>query len=63
MDRDQDIDEGFGSTLRRSYGRLAWWIVRLNRVLEPSRAAEPPRALSPPRPAVPPRRPVPPRPE
>ncbi|MGX1107724.1 MULTISPECIES: hypothetical protein [Bradyrhizobium] len=63
MDRDQDIDEGFGSALRRSYGQLAWWIVRLNRVLEPSRAAEPPRTQLPPRPAVPPRRPHPPRPE
>ncbi|UFX48827.1 hypothetical protein HAP47_0020050 [Bradyrhizobium sp. 41S5] len=57
MDRDQDIDEGFGSALRRSYGRLAWWIVRLNRVLEPSRSAEPPH------PAIPPRRSIPPRPE
>ncbi|MGY3445646.1 MULTISPECIES: hypothetical protein [unclassified Bradyrhizobium] len=63
MDRDQDIDEGFGSALRRSYGRLAWWIVRLNRVFEPSRAAEPSRTEVPPRRAVPPRRPHPPRPE
>jgi hypothetical protein len=63
MDQDQDIDEGLVSGLRRSYGRLAWWIVRLNRVLEPSRAAEPPRTQLPSRTAVPPRRPVPPRPE
>ncbi|SEB93642.1 hypothetical protein [Bradyrhizobium erythrophlei] len=63
MDRDQDIDGGLGSALRRSYGRFAWWIVRLNRVLEPSRAAEPPRTQLPPRAAVPPRRSIPPRPE
>ncbi|MGY3482347.1 hypothetical protein ACVW1C_000230 [Bradyrhizobium sp. USDA 4011] len=63
MDRDQDIDDGLRSALRRSYGRLAWWIVRLNRVLEPSRAAEPPRTQLPPRAAVPPRRSIPPRPE
>ncbi|MBR0895187.1 hypothetical protein JQ616_09540 [Bradyrhizobium tropiciagri] len=63
MDRDHDLDEGFGSALRRSYGRLAWWIVRLNRVFEPSRASEPSRTEVPPRRAVPPRRPVPPRPE
>ncbi|MGF6308997.1 hypothetical protein ABIB82_002950 [Bradyrhizobium sp. i1.8.4] len=63
MDRDQDIDEGLVSALRRSYGRLAWWIVRLNRVLEPSRTAEPPRTQLPSRSAAPPRRPLPPRPE
>lgn len=63
MDGDHDIDEGLVPALRRSYGRLAWWIVRLNRVLEPSRGAEPARTDVPPRTAVPPRRPHPPRPE
>jgi hypothetical protein len=63
MDRQQDIDEGIVPALRRSYGRVAWWIVRLNRVFEPSRAAEPSRTEVPSRTAVPPRRPVPPRPE
>jgi len=63
MDRDEDVDEGMVAALRRSYGRLAWWIVRLNRMFEPSRAAEPPRIYVPPRTAVPPRRPLPPRPE
>jgi len=63
MDPEQDIEDGIASTLRRSYGRLAWWIVRLNRFLEPSRVTEPPRSHLPPRTAVPPRRPTPPRPE
>jgi hypothetical protein len=63
MDPEHDIDEGIVSALRRSYGRLAWWIVRLNRMIEPSRAAEPPRLHRPPRAAVPPRQLLPPRPE
>ncbi|KWV57444.1 hypothetical protein AS156_39770 [Bradyrhizobium macuxiense] len=63
MDREDDIGESVGSALRRSHGRLAWWIVRLNRMFEPSRAAEPTRAHVPPRTAVPPRRSSPPRPE
>ncbi|WP_426443030.1 hypothetical protein [Bradyrhizobium genosp. P] len=63
MDPENDIDEGIVPALRRSYGRLAWWIVRLNRMLEPSRVGESPRRHVPPRTAVPPRRPVPPRPE
>lgn len=63
MDRQQDIDEGIVPALRRSYGRVAWWIVRLNRVFEPSRAAEPSRTEVPSRASVPPRWPVPPRPE
>ena len=63
MDWKDDTAEGIGATLRRSYGRLAWWIVRLNRAFEPSRVAEPPRHDVPPRTVVPPRRPSPPRPE
>jgi hypothetical protein len=63
MDPEHDIDEGIVPALRRSYGRLAWWIVRLNRMLEPSRVDESPRRHVPPRIAVPPRLPVPPRPE
>ncbi|WGS17258.1 MULTISPECIES: hypothetical protein [unclassified Bradyrhizobium] len=62
MDRDEDIDDGVVAALRSSYGRQAWWIVRLNRVLEPSRAAEPTRPDVPPRRAVLPRQPTPPRP-
>ncbi|MBR0798094.1 hypothetical protein JQ615_22130 [Bradyrhizobium jicamae] len=63
MDPEQDIDERTASALRRSYGRLAWWIVRLNRFLEPARLAEPPRPHLPPRIAMLPRRPTPPRPD
>jgi hypothetical protein len=63
MDRDHDTDDRIVPTLRRSYARLAWWIVRFNRMFEPSRAAEPTRTYLPPRAAVPPRRPLPPRPE
>ena len=63
MDRDHDIDEGIVAALRRSYGRVAWWIVRFNRAFEPARAAEPSRTELLPRTAVPPRRPLPPRPE
>ena len=63
MDPEHDIDEGIVPALRRSYGRLAWWIVRLNRMLEPSRVAEPPRLTMPPRATVPPRQSLPPRPE
>jgi hypothetical protein len=63
MDPEHDIDEGLVPALRRRYGRLAWWIVRLNRMIEPSRVDEASRRHVPPRTAVPPRRPVPPRPE
>ncbi|MBR0872663.1 hypothetical protein JQ633_20035 [Bradyrhizobium tropiciagri] len=63
MDWKNDHDEGLVPALRRSYGRLAWWIVRLNRALEPSRMAEPPRTELPPRMLAPSRRPAPPRPE
>jgi hypothetical protein len=63
MDRENDIDESVVVALRRNYGRLAWWIVRLNRMLEPSRVAEPTRPHVPPRTSVPSRRPLPPRPE
>ncbi len=63
MDQQHDIEDGITSALRRSYGRFAWWIVRLNRMLEPSRIAEPPRSETPPRVAIPPRQPLPPRPE
>ncbi|MFB9264524.1 hypothetical protein ACFFWD_15315 [Bradyrhizobium erythrophlei] len=61
MDPQHDIDDSIASALRRSYGRLAWWIVRLNRMFEPSRVDEPSRPHLPPRIAVPPRQPVPPR--
>jgi len=63
MDREHDIDEGLVAALRRSYGRVAWWIVRFNRAFEPARAAEPPRTDVPSRTAIPPRRLQPPRPE
>ena len=63
MDREHDIDEGLVAALRRSYGRVAWWIVRFNRAFESARAAEPPRTDVPSRTAIPPRRPQPPRPE
>ncbi|MBR0693473.1 hypothetical protein [Bradyrhizobium lablabi] len=63
MDPEHETDEGMVVALRRSYARLAWWIVRLNRMLELPRVAEPPRSQRPPRIAVPPRQPLPPRPE
>ncbi|QOZ26064.1 hypothetical protein XH93_22535 [Bradyrhizobium sp. CCBAU 51753] len=63
MDRQNDTDDRIVPALRQRYGRLAWWIVRFNRMFEPSRVAEPTRTYLPPRTAVPPRRPLPPRPE
>ena len=49
--------------LRRRYGYLAAWIVRLNRFPEPSRLPEPTRNESEPRINTPSRQPHPPRPE
>lgn len=63
MDDDRDIEERITTSLCRSYGRFAAWIVRLNRMLEPARLAEPTRTETPPRIAVVARQPLPPRPD
>jgi hypothetical protein len=48
--------------IMRRYAAFAAWLVRGNRVFEPSRMPEPPRAETRPRIVVPPRQPLPPRP-
>jgi hypothetical protein len=63
MNDDRDIEERITLSLRRSYGRFAAWIVRLNRMLEPARLAEPTRTEVPPRIAIVARQPLPPRPD
>jgi hypothetical protein len=54
-------EETFPQSLRRRYAYLAAWLLRLNRLPEPSRLEEPTRAESVPRIIVPPRQPHPPR--
>jgi hypothetical protein len=49
--------------LRRRYGYLASWLLRLNRLPEPSRLPEPTRTETHPRILTPARKPYPPRPE
>jgi len=56
-------EETFPQLLRRRYAYLAAWLLRLNRLPEPSRPEEPTRAKSVPRIIVPPRQPHPPRPK
>jgi hypothetical protein len=64
MDDDPQVsEETLLQSLRRRYAYLSAWLVRLNRMPEPSRLPEPTRTESVPRIDVPPRQPVPPRPE
>jgi hypothetical protein len=57
----EDASAWFVPALRRSYARLAAWMVRDNRSPEPSRLPAPTRAERPSRIADKPRRPAPPR--
>lgn len=56
-------DETMLQALQRRYAYLSGWLLRLNRLPEPSRLPEPARMQSHPRIPVPARRPHPPRPE
>ena len=56
-------EETMLQALQRRYAYLAAWLLRLNRLPEPSRLLEPTRTPSHPRILAPARRPHPPRPE
>lgn len=56
-------EETMLQALRRRYGYLASWLLRLNRLSEPARLPEPTRKESHPRIVTPARKPHPPRPE
>ena len=56
-------EESLLQTLGRRYAYLAAWLLRLNRLPEPSRMPEPTRADCASRIAIPSRQPHPPRPE
>jgi hypothetical protein len=56
-------EETMLQALRRRYGYLASWLLRLNRLPEPSRLPEPTRGETHPRILAPARKPQPPRPE
>jgi len=56
-------EETMLQTLRRRYAHLTSWLLRLNRLPEPSRLPEPTRTESRPRILTPARKPHPPRPE
>ena len=60
---DAATEETILQTLKRRYGYLAAWLLRLNRMSEPARLPEPIRPETPARINIPPRRPHPPRPE
>jgi hypothetical protein len=57
----EDASAWFVPALRRSYARLAAWMVRDNRLPEPSRSPAPTRVERPNRTPDKPRRPAPPR--
>jgi hypothetical protein len=56
-------EETMLQALGRRYGYLASWLLRLNRLPEPSRLPEPTRTETRPRILTPARKPLPPRPE